>query len=129
MAPIGSGHGGRVSYLAKAWERLYGDRAIVSVQNPILLNPYPVPQPDIALPKPREDFCVQSFPEPEGRRWRIPPGTRREGGWPFTPKGAYRKAGWWTGKPAPWRSTGSLGEEVTPEGLGGPAFLWRPPRP
>ncbi len=41
MAPIGSGHASLVTYLAKQLERLYGDRALVYVQNPLRLSPTP----------------------------------------------------------------------------------------
>ncbi len=64
-APIGSGHAGLVTYLAKKLEGLYGDRALVYVQNPLLLSPTSLPQPDLALLRPREDFYTQSLPRPE----------------------------------------------------------------
>ncbi|WP_347240481.1 Uma2 family endonuclease [Thermus sp.] len=65
MAPIGSGHASLVTYLAKQLERLYGDRALVYVQNPLHLSPHSLPQPDLALLKPREDFYRAKLPEPE----------------------------------------------------------------
>jgi len=64
MAPIGSGHASLVTYLAKQLERLYGDRALVYVQNPLRLSQHSLPQPDLALLKPREDFYRARLPEP-----------------------------------------------------------------
>jgi Uma2 family endonuclease len=146
MAPIGSGHAGLVSYLAKALERLYGDRAIVSVQNPILLNPFSLPQPDIALLKPREDFYVQSFPEPKDILLVVEVAytTKDMDGKKLA---LYAQAG----IPESWLVDGETsllevyreprgglyrlkrlvepGEEVAPEGLGAPSLVWRPPRP
>ena len=38
------------------------DRAIVSVHNPIVLNDFSEPEPDIALLKPRNDFYALAHP-------------------------------------------------------------------
>jgi len=65
MAPIGSGHASLVTYLSKTLERLYGDRALVYVQNPLRLSPHSLPQPDLALLRPREDFYREKLPEAE----------------------------------------------------------------
>ncbi|HKS39242.1 MAG TPA: Uma2 family endonuclease, partial [Blastocatellia bacterium] len=42
--------------------RKVGDFAIVSVQNPVRLNDFSEPEPDITLLKPRDDFYSQSHP-------------------------------------------------------------------
>jgi len=58
MAPIGQGHAGVVNALAAAFFRACGDHAIVSVQNPIRLDPTSEPQPDVAILRRRADFYV-----------------------------------------------------------------------
>lgn len=55
-SPIGSRHAACVNRLTKLIERLAGDGAIVSVQNPIRLVDDSEPEPDIALLRPRNDF-------------------------------------------------------------------------
>ncbi len=62
MSPIGSRHAASVNRLNTLFNNLLGARAIVSVQNPILLNDFSEPQPDIALVKPRDDFYAQALP-------------------------------------------------------------------
>ena len=44
--------------------RLVGLTAFVSVQNPIRLDNYSEPQPDLALLKPRNDYYAQAKPTP-----------------------------------------------------------------
>lgn len=58
MAPIGQGHAGVVNALAAAFFRACGDSAIVSVQNPVRLDPTSEPQPDVAILRLRADFYV-----------------------------------------------------------------------
>ncbi len=65
MPPIGSPHGGTVKSLTNTLARLVGDRAIVSVQDPVVLSDLSEPQPDIVLLRPREDFYRDSHPRPE----------------------------------------------------------------
>ena len=43
----------------------FGRRAIVSVQNPLLLNLYNEPQPDVVVLKPRPDFYISTRFTPE----------------------------------------------------------------
>lgn len=43
----------------------FADRVIVRSQNPIRLNNYSMPQPDLAILKHRPDFYVSSHPTPE----------------------------------------------------------------
>lgn len=61
--PIGSRHAACVGRLTKLLERLAGDRAIVWVQNPVQVNDYSEPLPDVALLKPRDDFYAQANPQ------------------------------------------------------------------
>ncbi|MDQ3252827.1 MAG: Uma2 family endonuclease [Acidobacteriota bacterium] len=64
MNPIGSRHAACVGRLTKLLERLAGDYAIVWVQNPVQVNDYSEPLPDVALLKPRDDFYAQANPQP-----------------------------------------------------------------
>jgi len=52
MSPIGPSHSGAVTRLTKLFANLSRNRWEISVQNPIRLNDYAEPQPDIALLKP-----------------------------------------------------------------------------
>ena len=63
MAPIGSRHAGCVKRLNRRFSRL-GDRALVSVQDPIALSPAHEPEPDLAILRPRQDDYTQSHPTP-----------------------------------------------------------------
>ncbi|MCP4400542.1 MAG: Uma2 family endonuclease [bacterium] len=65
MAPIGSAHAGSVNRLLGIFVNLFQDRAIVSVQNPVQLDAYSEPQPDLMLLRPRDDFYAERHPEPE----------------------------------------------------------------
>jgi Uma2 family endonuclease len=65
IAPIGPGHAACVDRLAEFFTDKVIKVAIVRVQNPIELNEYSEPQPDIALVKRRTDFYAQSHPTPE----------------------------------------------------------------
>ena len=62
VAPIGSRHSGAVIILNRQFTRLAGDLAIVSVQGPVILGDRSVPQPDLALLKPRADSYSRSHP-------------------------------------------------------------------
>ncbi len=62
MAPTGSLHAGTVKYLVAALMRVIGERAMLSVQDPVALNGYSEPQPDLALLRPRPDFYKQGHP-------------------------------------------------------------------
>ena len=62
MAPIGSLHGGVVSYLTKVLTTAVGDRGLVRVQLPVRLGRRSEPQPDIAVLKPRADFYRGAHP-------------------------------------------------------------------
>jgi Uma2 family endonuclease len=64
MAPIGSRHAGAVKILNRLFSHLVGDRAIVSVQDPLVIGDRSVPQPDLALLKPRADSYSGAHPTP-----------------------------------------------------------------
>lgn len=61
---IGSKHVGTVIKLGKILERIVGNEVLVSSQNPVHLDDYNEPEPDITLLKPRDDFYTESLPTP-----------------------------------------------------------------
>lgn len=63
MAPIGSTHAGMVRRLEKMLHDSIADSAIISVQNPVVLNQHSEPQPDLAVLKMRNDFYAAAHPE------------------------------------------------------------------
>jgi len=65
MSPIGKYHASCVKRINALFGKLAGARAIVSVQDPVRLNDFSEPQPDIALLKPRADFYASRQPGPE----------------------------------------------------------------
>lgn len=65
MSPIGSRHAACVRRIARFFSERLGDRALVDVQNPIRLDDWSVPQPDLALLRPRPDFYAAGHPAPE----------------------------------------------------------------
>jgi Uma2 family endonuclease len=64
MSPIGSPHAGCVDRLTALFTRRLRGHAIVRVQNPIVLDRYSEPQPDLALLAPRADFYSAAHPRP-----------------------------------------------------------------
>ncbi len=65
MSPIGSSHASYVNRLLAKCVALFHPRAIVSVQNPVQLNAYSEPQPDLMLLQPRDDFYAEHHPTPD----------------------------------------------------------------
>ena len=64
MPPIGPGHAGSVNDLVALFVQGLGIRAIVSIQNPVHLDEYNEPQPDVMLLRPRRDRYRRSHPRP-----------------------------------------------------------------
>jgi Uma2 family endonuclease len=62
MAPIGSRHSGLVNRLNHLLVQAVGNRAVVSVQNPVRLSRTSEPQPDFAVLKPRADDYQSATP-------------------------------------------------------------------
>jgi Uma2 family endonuclease len=63
--PIGSRHAGTVDRLNRLWTLRLGERAIVRVQNPVVLpQDASEVQPDLMLLAPRADFYTESHPTP-----------------------------------------------------------------
>lgn len=64
MSPIGSAHAACVKFLGKLLHRLYADTLIVGVQDPIRLDDFNEPQPDVSLLRWRDDFYRGAHPTP-----------------------------------------------------------------
>jgi Uma2 family endonuclease len=62
MSPIGSRHAASVNRLHMELSNLFRGRAIVSVQNPVVLNDFSEPEPDLAILKRRDDFYAEALP-------------------------------------------------------------------
>lgn len=63
--PIGSRHAGTVDRLTRLWTSRLGERAIVRVQNPMVLpQEASEVQPDLMLLAPRADFYMTAHPTP-----------------------------------------------------------------
>jgi Uma2 family endonuclease len=64
MSPIGSPHAARVKRVNRLLVRRLGTRAIVQVQDPVVLSQLSEPQPDLAVVKARADFYAAGHPQP-----------------------------------------------------------------
>ena len=62
---IGSRHAGTVKRLNRKLSSMVEDKAIISVQDPIHIDEYNEPEPDIALLNLRDDFYAESHPIPK----------------------------------------------------------------
>jgi Uma2 family endonuclease len=62
VPPPGSRHAGTIDHLVDILKEAVGRRAIVRSQNPLRLDDYTEPQPDIVLLRPRPDFYKSSHP-------------------------------------------------------------------
>lgn len=65
MSPIGPPHVALVNKLNKLLALLVGDSGIISIQNPIQLDDYSEPQPDIAILSPRDDYYTAALARPD----------------------------------------------------------------
>lgn len=65
MAPIGSRHVGCLNRLTRYLVTGLGEKAVVSLQNPIDLDDFSEPQPDVSVMRPRDDFYSRSHALPE----------------------------------------------------------------
>src|SRR5215213_8947506 len=65
MPPIGEQHFGHVNRFNYVFNRLFVDRAVIHIQNPIRLGRHREPQPDLVLLQLREDFYAGKMPTPE----------------------------------------------------------------
>lgn len=64
MNPIGSRHAACVGRLTEFLGQSISCAAIVWIQNPVQINDYSEPLPDVALLKRRDDFYAQANPRP-----------------------------------------------------------------
>jgi hypothetical protein len=64
MTPIGPFHGGVINRLTRIFAGASTNRWLVTVQNPVRLNPYSEPQPDLMLLRPAEDDYTSRHPSP-----------------------------------------------------------------
>jgi len=62
MSPVGSRHAACVKRLNELFSRLLTSRAIVGIQDPILLNDSTEPQPDLTVLRRRDDFYAAAHP-------------------------------------------------------------------
>jgi Uma2 family endonuclease len=65
MSPIGPLHMFLVNRLNAILTKQLGDRAIVSVQNAVILNDFTEPQPDFSILRPRKDFYRHAVARPK----------------------------------------------------------------
>lgn len=65
MTPIGPSHSGCVGVLTGLLSRLVGQRAVVWVQNPLIVGRKWEPQPDLAVLRPRADSYRTAHPRAE----------------------------------------------------------------
>lgn len=62
MSPIGPKHAGNLDRFVRIFTFLFGESAIVRSQNPVQLNDFSEPKPDISILKPRDDFYTNAHP-------------------------------------------------------------------
>jgi Uma2 family endonuclease len=62
MSPIGPYHAAIVTKLVTLLMRQVNDEAIISPQNPVQLNDYTEPQPDVAVLRYRDDYYARALP-------------------------------------------------------------------
>jgi Uma2 family endonuclease len=64
MSPVGSAHAACVKFLSGLFNRLFNGTFIIGVQDPIRLNDFSEPQPDVALLRWRDDYYREGHPTP-----------------------------------------------------------------
>ena len=64
MSPIGSSHAACVDLITEIFNKQLNGRAIVRTQNPIVLDDFSEPQPDISVLTFRNDFYRDAHPRP-----------------------------------------------------------------
>ena len=62
MSPIGSRHAACVKRLNLLLAKIVGDSMLIGVQDPIQLDAYSEPEPDVVLLRPRADFYADTHP-------------------------------------------------------------------
>jgi Uma2 family endonuclease len=64
MSPTGHRHVAGVNRCNRLFSRAVGERALVSIQNPVDLGPHDEPEPDVSLLRPRTDDYADELPRP-----------------------------------------------------------------
>jgi Uma2 family endonuclease len=64
MSPIGAEHSGTLKKLTEMLFEQLRRRAVISVQDPLQVDDYSEPEPDLALLAPRRDFYKRALPRP-----------------------------------------------------------------
>lgn len=62
---IGSKHGSTVTRLARLLIKQLDEQAIVTIQNPITINEFSEPEPDIVVARQQDDFYASGHPTPK----------------------------------------------------------------
>ena len=65
VSPPGSPHASRVKRLNRLFNTRLGESVIVSIQDPVVLDRYSAPLPDVASLRPKKDFYNEAHPQPE----------------------------------------------------------------
>lgn len=65
MASIGTKHAASVRRLTRLFFNKFGEQVLVSPQNPVEVDEYSEPEPDIAILRPQDDFYASAHPTPE----------------------------------------------------------------
>ena len=65
MSPIGPLHGGATTYLTEIFTAAAKGRWLTRIQNPVRLDDYSEPQPDLVLAKRVKDFYRKRHPQPD----------------------------------------------------------------
>jgi Uma2 family endonuclease len=65
MAPVGSKHAAYVKKINTLLGDLLGAKVIIGVQDPIAIQNYSEPEPDVSVLRPREDYYATRHPQPE----------------------------------------------------------------
>jgi Uma2 family endonuclease len=65
MTPIGSRHAGTVKRLTRVLVGGLGRDAVVGIQDPVILDDFSEPEPDVSVCVPRDDDYTSSHPRPD----------------------------------------------------------------
>lgn len=69
--PKGPAHSALCKRLEKLLEGRLGDRALVRLQDPVRLDDFSEPEPDLAILKARADFYAAGLPVPADVYWLV----------------------------------------------------------
>ena len=64
ISPIGSRHSSTVNRISNILKEVLGKNAIISVQNPVVIDDHNQPQPDISILKPSHNYYADRHPGP-----------------------------------------------------------------